>query len=221
MFPLMIQLLNFLIFNYMSHSSEVKNLWDKNTENYDVHMQETGHYEAQKKILESLIQYIDSPILDIASGPGYLDGLLLKKGYEVTFNDFSSEMVSLSKQKYDKYPNAKFENTDADELTLDGKYHTIICCNLFYYLPNRAGAIESWIEHLTEDGNIIVIEEYPFQRPSTPEMSESESELMRLIDPITSDEIKKYFEVLNLVSQSKTSIDKQHDLYGYVFAKKD
>ena len=195
----------------------MKEFWNKNAANYDEHMRASGHYDAQKQVSELLKENIQSPILDLAAGPGYLAGILLAKDHCVTLNELSPKMLVQASDKYSHYPKSKFTQSDAQNITVNQKFKTIICCNLFYYLQSREKAIQDWKNHLTTDGAIIVIEEYPFQIPSSESLEGRE--LANLIKPISITEIKNYFKDFTLIREVKTPIDDQHDLYGLVFKK--
>ena len=202
---------------------KIKNLWSQAVFDYDSHMQKTGHYSAQENLLGDLKSYLESPILDLATGPGFLAEKLLESKHEVTLNDFSDEMFTFFSNRFRKNSHAHFSNQDAHSMDLKDlptfPFKTIICCNLFYYLENRVLAINNWKKLLKNAGAIILLEEYPFHRPDTKEMKSYESELMALVQPLSPGEIEKQFieKGFKLIDKRKTSIDKNHNLYGFVF----
>ena len=172
----------------MNKSEKIKDFWNESCKDYDLHMAETKHYQAQEKILELLSNQIKEPILDLACGTGFLMKLLSKKFSKISGNDFSSEMVKIARK------NIKFPITNDDAETLNSysdKFATIISSNLFFYLQNRKEAIERWAELLNSNGIIIFIEEYPFIKPKSEEMDEHSDKLMNLIDPISPEEIER------------------------------
>jgi len=204
----------------MSEKTEkIKQLWNKAVVDYDLHMQETGHYVAQETLLNELGDEFRSPILDLATGPGFLAGKLLDKGSEVTLNDFSEKMLQSFSQKFSNNPNVTFSHQDAHIVDSDKKFTTILCCNLFYYLEDRNAAIQNWKTLLQKDGSVVLFEEYPFRRPETKEMHAHEVDLMNLIQPISPDETEAVFSKngFKLKILKKVAIDARHDLYGFVF----
>ncbi|PIN81338.1 hypothetical protein COV13_01515 [Candidatus Woesearchaeota archaeon CG10_big_fil_rev_8_21_14_0_10_32_9] len=201
----------------MNKSEKIKDFWNESCKDYDLHMAETKHYQAQEKILELLSNQIKEPILDLACGTGFLMKLLSKKFSKISGNDFSSEMVKIARK------NIKFPITNDDAETLNSysdKFATIISSNLFFYLQNRKEAIERWAELLNSNGIIIFIEEYPFIKPKSEEMDEHSDKLMNLIDPISPEEIERIVAQngFYLVKKVETKIDEKHNLYGLVFS---
>ena len=201
----------------MDNSKKIQQLYNDSYLDYDAHMLKTGHYGAQEKILNLLIDEIQEPILDLACGTGFLMNELLKNFSLVFGNDFSSAMVETAI----KNTGCKITNDNAETLdSYNQKINTIICCNLFFYLQDRSKAINRWADLLDKDGKIIFIEEHPFIQPASTEMDKHTEELMSLINPVSPDDIK------NLMAQNgfkmdnkvKTKIDEKHDLYGLVFS---
>ena len=203
----------------MNKSETIKKFWNKSHKDYDLHMTETKHYKAQKKILELLSNKIEEPVLDLACGTGFLIKLLSNKLSKIYGNDFSSEMVKIARK------NSKFPITNNDAETLNSytnKFRTIISCNLFFYLQNRKNSIERWVKLLDSNGKIIFIEEHPFIKPKSEEMDKHTEELMDLIDPISPEEIEKLMTQngFSLIKKVETKIDIKHNLYGLVFSLK-
>ncbi len=200
-------------------AEKIKNLWNQAITDYDLHMQKTGHYSAQEKLLNELKNYFESPIIDLATGPGFLAEKLLIKEHQVILNDFSDQMFKSFSKKFSTNINAVFLNQDAQSINLKESFKTIICCNLFYYLENRDVAIQNWKNLLKSSGLIILFEEYPFHRPNTEEMKNHERELMDMIQPLSPNEIIKIFAKNNfrLLDKKNVSIDQNHDLYGFIF----
>ncbi|NCS99668.1 methyltransferase domain-containing protein [Candidatus Parcubacteria bacterium] len=200
---------------------EIQHLWDKAVLDYDLHMRSTGHFLAQEKLLEKLLIHFTSPVLDLASGTGFLAGKLLNKGFDVTLNDFSSGMYKFLSEEFQGDPRATISNQDSHEITFDVRFNTIVCNNFFYYLQDRPQAIQSWVNFLNKGGKIVLFEEHPFVKPNTEEMKDHEKSLMELIDPISPEEIEKLFKEkgLKLIKEEKVPIDDSHELYGFIFER--
>jgi len=182
-------------------------------------MSKTGHYNAQEKILDLLIDQIQEPILDLACGTGFLIGKLSKNFSLISGNDFSSAMVGTASNN----KKITITNDNAEDLkSYDQKFGTIICCNLFFYLQDRNKAINRWANLLETNGKIIFIEEYPFIKPSSTEMDKHTEELMSLISPISPKDIQNIMAQngFKLDNEVNTKIDANHDLYGLVFSLK-
>lgn len=203
--------------NIMNKGNKISDFWDVSSAYYDKHMTKTRHYEAQKIIIESVIDQICEPILDLACGSGFLIGLLSQNFTKIQGNDFSIEMVNLASRKYDY----SFTNEDAVTLpSYNHKFKSIISCNLFYYIQDRDKAIKRWSELLRPKGKIIFIEENPFIKPSSKEMDQYSNQLMEVIDPISPEEIEKIMSQngFSLKFKVKTKIDEKHSLYGLIFS---
>lgn len=202
----------------MDKKQKIKDFWNKEYNDYDLHMKETNHYNAQSEIIESLKDEIKSPILDIACGSGFLTEILFKKYKDVQANDFSLSMINVAQKRL---PEVLFTNDDAETLESykQKTYNTVIVNNLFFYIQNRDMAIKRWKELLKIDGKIILIEEYPFLITKEKNFSEKEKELLSIIDPISPEEIKNY--MINngfiFIKDVFVPIDSIHNLYGLVF----
>lgn len=201
----------------MDNSDKIQQLYDICHADYDLHMSKTGHYGAQEKILDLLIDQIREPILDLACGTGFLINKLSKKLLLIFGNDFSPAMAGEASNN----KKITITNENAEELwSYNQKFGTIICCNLFFYLQNRNKAINRWANLLEPNGKIIFIEEYPFIKPNSAEMDKHTEELMSLISPISPNDIQNLMvqNGFKLDSEINTKIDSKHDLYGLVFS---
>lgn len=206
----------------MSKEDKIKEFWDSTVLDYDHHMETTGHYDAQKKLLKKFSNYVKSPVLDLASGTGFLAGELISEGINVTLNDFSKEMYDFFVQKYEDKSGVSFSNQNAELISFNKKFKTVVCCNLFYYLQDRKNAISHWKDLLDKEGHIILFEEYPFITPNNEVLEGNSKSLTEIIDPINPQEIEEIFDSnnLQLITKEKVAIDEQHDLFGFVFKDK-
>lgn len=201
----------------MNNTNKIQQLYNVCHAYYDLHMSKTGHYAAQEKILNLLIDQICEPILDLACGTGFLMKTLSRKFSLIDGNDFSPEMVKAATNN----TNHHISNENAEILgSCNQKYKTIICCNLFFYLQDKRGAINRWANLLDKDGKIVFIEEHPFVKPTSIEMEKYNTELMTLINTISPDDIQNLMTQngFRLNKEVRTKIDKNHDLYGLVFS---
>lgn len=205
--------------------SRIQNLYNAQAEIYDRHMKETGHYSAQAKVADELKEYIRENIMDLGSGTGFLANYLLDKNYVdyIFINDFSKNMIDIARERV---PNDKcsFSYFDAStKITLPVKFNTLICCNLFFYLNSRVDIIGNWKKLLSSDGNIILIEEFPFLFPIGEEIDTFSKDLKTLHKYIKPNEIIDLFKKnsFTLNKQIQVKIDEKHSLYGYVFHLQD
>lgn len=207
----------------MDRLGDIQAFWNNSVSEYDAHMRESGHYDAQAKLFRKLNSYFSSPVLDLAAGPGFLAELMLAEGLEVTANDFSEGMAScMIKRLSSRFSHVEFTQWDAARLPEGGVYGTIVCCNLLYYLDEHRKSIALWRQRLRDDGRIILFEEYPFHRPESDTMEEQSARLMNIVEPLCPDDIRDIFVStgFRIENEAKAKIDESHDLFGFVFASK-
>jgi len=213
--------INFLNFK-PTYLNEVRRLYEVYAEDYDMHMMKTGHYDAQERIYEAIKAHIKEPVIDLAAGPGFLLNIISNDFSKVYANDISETMIDIAKKRAGK--NVKFTRDDA--VSLDScdniKFGSIISCNLFYYIKDREKAIRRWKRLLNERGNIIFIEEYPFINTKSKYFEGKRSGVTSILSPVAPDEIIALMEHygFKLKLNTKTPIDKRHELFGLVFVKK-
>lgn len=203
--------------------TRIKSLYNDYYETYDKHMQSTGHYDAQTRLVKDLKKHFKGSTIDLGAGTGYLAKYLIEEKVVdfITVNDFSKKMIDIAREKI---PNEKayFSYFDASVIDVPMKYDTMISCNLFFYLNNRSEVIKKWKDLLSDNGKIILLEEYPFVFPKGNEIDNFSSSLKKLHKYLKPDNIIELFEEnsFELIEKVDTEIDKNHSLYGYVFEKK-
>ncbi|MFH1947441.1 MAG: methyltransferase domain-containing protein [Candidatus Magasanikbacteria bacterium] len=215
-------LVSFLNFK-PTYLNEVRRLYDVYAQNYDAHMMETGHYDAQEKIYNNIKSNIQEPILDLASGPGFLLKKMSKDFSEVYANDISEVMIEFAKNRIKK-DTIKFSKDNVITLNSykDIKFGTIFSTNLFYYIKDRERnkAIKCWKKLLKKDGNLIFIEEYPFVDTESKFFKGKKDGITNILSPIPPEELIALLEHygFKFKLKIKTPIDKRHNLYGLVFS---
>lgn len=187
---------------------KVISFFDFNYQKYDKHMQESGHYLAQEKLLRLLLKEVREPILDLACDTGFILSLLSEQFVNLFANDLSIKMLNFTKKKL----NLKLINYSNDNVeslnSYSQKFSTIICCNLFHYIEDHNKAITRWKQLLDNDGKIILIEEYPFI------LRENLRQLTKVINPKTIEEISRIMKMnhLMLSRTEEMPIDSRHYL---------
>lgn len=214
-------LINFLNFK-PTYLHEVRRLYEVYAEDYDLHMMKTGHYKAQERIYEAVKAHIYEPVIDVACGPGFLLTQIMRDYSKVYANDISEAMIALAKARV-KGKHIAFSKDDA--MTLDSfggkRFGTIISSNLFYYIKDREKAVQGWKKFLQDSGSIIFIEEYPFINTKSKYFEGKRSGITSILSPVSPDEITALMKHngFTLTLNTKTAIDKRHDLFGLVFKK--
>ncbi len=191
---------------------KIQKFFDAQAKNYDTHMQQSGHYAAQLRIIEKIQEDTLPPILDAACGSGVLVKYFSENFTFIQGNDFSKEMVVEARRTN---PHTKITCEDAASLPgYTKKFRTIICCNLFYYLPNKNKALQRWRNLLENEGKLIIIEKFPFKYPRFEDFT-------LIVNPISFLKIKEIVEKnkFKLERKAKEYIDEHHNLYALVFKK--
>lgn len=206
----------------MKKQKEIKNFWDKESKEYDSHMKVTKHYLAQENLFRMLEKEFSSPILELACGSGYMLKILSNKKTKVFGNDFSKKMVNMAKKEN---PNTKITNNDATKLDdyENNSLGTVLCSNLFFYVPDKENAVKVWSRVLKKEGKLIFFEEYPFLiSKGNEEFTKDKNYLLDLVKPLSPNEIINLVEKLGfkITKKAKVPIDNKHELYGLVFEKK-
>lgn len=204
----------------MKDKEIIKQFWNDAKNDYDTHMQMTHHYAAQESLFQEMKKYFIDPILDLAAGTGFLSGIMIKEGLEVSLNDFSHEMY-LSLKENPLFPHVNFEDAEILSSYKENHFNTLLCCNLFFYIQNYSTAIIRWSQILREGGRIILFEEYPFVFSDGKEFSSQKDTLREIIRPLSPEDIRNIFKEQGFVciDQSSVDIDHQHKLFGFIFER--
>lgn len=192
-------------------------LFDSLAREYDAHMRVSGHYAAQHKLLAKIRSNVQNPVLDLACGAGEIVTLLSKNGYSIIGNDLSQNMLDLAARTT---PSVHFTCEDTEYLpSYSSSFGTLICCNLWYYLSNQQNALLRWKELLLPNGNLLLLEEYPFQLPKSCLLSEN---IKAIVKPVPPNHIISTIESggWTLCHQDHEPIDTQHDLHALLFKPK-
>ncbi len=167
-------------------------LYDRFSEGYDSHMEETGHYRAIRRCLQFAMPYLRTPILDITAGTGepltyaldFMDvSLGLGRGpldmlvprfapYEASLshaafaNEISERMLGKARMKLAGM-GVGFISNNAYELPkeLKGKFNTVLCAQTFHLVSDddKTLLVRSMRDALAPGGIAIVLEEDPFR----------------------------------------------------------
>ena len=202
----------------VERAEHVGQTWDRVMRAFDEHMENTGHYGAQERVLQQLELEFRSPILDVGAGPGHLAGKLNERGHEVRVNDISKDAVLHLLGKFQGNPLVDVSSQDAANMEFTKKFKTIVACNTFYYFSDeeRDKVIQNWRNLLEKDGSIILVEEYPFIVSMD---NKNRERILNITHPIPPEEIAGRFKKngFELKQRVETPIDGQHKLYGSVF----
>lgn len=198
-----------------------KELFNFSAREYDKHMACSGHYKAQSNILKKLLPLIKEPIIDLACGSGFLLTRLKEKFTLIYANDYSPEMIVLTRRKTNNCARTYSLDDAAILSSYLQKFSTIICCNLFFYLQDYRKAIQRWKELLTNDGKMMVIEEKPFIFPRNNTFATFAPDILGMIQPKSPSQIKEIFvrEGFIFLREETVRIDEKHNLFGLIFQK--
>lgn len=211
------------LYVYEHHEKErIKALYSEYALIFDEHMESTGHYRAQRRLIGLLMEYVKEPIIDLGAGTGYLCSVLMEHGEisKIYVNDISKTMIQRAQDRLNE-KTVYFSNFDAEEISVKDRFKTIISCNLFFYLCDPVNAINNWNKILELDGSIMLLEEHPFLYPRSMKNINYVNELMKIHRYFKPKEIIEMFKYqgMCLVKEVEVEIDANHNLKGYVFKK--
>ncbi len=113
--------------------------WDKTSKPYD-----EGLGEVTARTIPQLVQALnlksEQTLLDVACGPGYVTGSVLRQGIKVTGIDFSSAMIEWARGIF---PNESFQVADAENLPFAENTFDAVTCNfgmMHFSQPEKAAA---------------------------------------------------------------------------------
>jgi len=112
--------------------------------------------------LATLLPNPQARVLDIGCGTGSLSVVLARLGHQVTGIDLSPTMISLAKEKAEKYGyQIEFQIMDASfPQLMPRQFDVIVCRHLLWALPEPAQVLEKWKEFLKPKGRLLLIEGY-------------------------------------------------------------
>ena len=91
-------------------------------------------------------------LLDVATGPGYLAGAAASRGASATGIDIAASMVELATAKY---PNARFQVGDAEQLTFaDATFDAVVGGFVLPHLGSHLDAVREWVRVLQSGGRL-------------------------------------------------------------------
>jgi len=116
--------------------------------------------EAWTTLLKTWFPETSTTVLDIGCGTGSLSVVLARLGHKVTGIDLSPSMISLAKAKAAAHElQIEFHVMDAAFPQLSHQHFDVIVCrHLLWALPEPKQVLERWIEFLTQQGRLILIE---------------------------------------------------------------
>jgi 2-polyprenyl-3-methyl-5-hydroxy-6-metoxy-1,4-benzoquinol methylase len=116
--------------------------------------------EAWTTLLKTWFPETSATVLDIGCGTGSLSVVLARLGHKVTGIDLSPSMISLAKAKAAAYElQIEFHVMDAAFPQLSHQHFDVIVCrHLLWALPEPKQVLERWVEFLTQQGRLILIE---------------------------------------------------------------
>jgi len=119
---------------------------------YDQYMMETGHTQAQGKIVDALQHYLNGKkVLDVATGTGFM----ISKVNDSIGVDASKEMIQEAKRKN---PDKPFIIADVEYLPFrDKTFDVVMSCLAYLWFPDRERALQEMKR--VSSGKVLIIEE--------------------------------------------------------------
>lgn len=114
---------------------------------------------AWRELLLRVLPPAPGRLADLGSGTGTLSLLLADADYTVDGVDFSPAMVRLAQEKATGRPGVRFVEADAAAPPLEpASYDAVLCRHVLWAIPDPAAALQRWIELLTPDGRLVLVE---------------------------------------------------------------
>jgi 2-polyprenyl-3-methyl-5-hydroxy-6-metoxy-1,4-benzoquinol methylase len=143
---------------------KTRQYWDAQATSFD---QEPDHglndpnvLAAWTELLKTALPTHPANLLDIGCGTGSLSIVLAQLGHRVTGIDLSPDMIEQAKKKtaVAGLP-ISYHVMEASYPQLSGQpFDAIICRHLLWALPNLPDVLEHWMNLLTENGRLLLIE---------------------------------------------------------------
>ena len=116
------------------------------------------HY-AWRTLMIGLMPPAPARVADLGCGTGTLSLLLAEEGHAVDGVDLSPEMVLRATAKAGTFPGASFVVGDAAVPPFEaGQYDVTLCRHVLWAIPDPAAALARWVDLLTPDGRLLLIE---------------------------------------------------------------
>lgn len=185
--------------------------YDMVAEFYDEYMEQTGHIQAQRKVMDILRQDVRGRILDVATGTGIMANYSGAVGL-----DISERMIQEAKRKN---PTGEFLVADVEHLPfIDGAFTTVISCLAFLWFPDKIKALSEM--RRVCNGQLIIIEEQGTparMRINIPEhLKPFFKEIEELESPVTIGQLQLILG-LKAKAKARVDIDGSHEFVAYVY----
>ncbi len=118
-----------------------------------------GAYRYNTWISESILPFVEPPVLEIGAGIGNLSALFVNKT-PITLTDLESEFVKVLQNKFDdkeKVNVRKFDISKSPDSTIINKYNTVISVNVLEHIEDDLKALINLKKTLKKNGKIIML----------------------------------------------------------------
>lgn len=144
-------------------TSSEREYWDAEASTFDDQpdhgLRDPQVHDAWRSLIIALTPPIPSRIADLGCGTGTLALLLAEEGHAVDGVDVSPEMVRRANAKAGTFPGVGFVVGDAAAPPFEpGVYEVVLCRHVLWALPDPAAALARWVDLLTPDGRLLLIE---------------------------------------------------------------
>ena len=121
------------------------------------------HAEKHQRLLrKEILSSVKGRVLDYGGGVGDLSAEIANHGFDVTYADIEGNTMKFAKYLFNKRGvNIKTFDMSDNNLEKLGFYDTIISLDVIEHTPNPEYTLRSLIEHLNENGRLIVTNLYP------------------------------------------------------------
>lgn len=143
--------------------------WDNSASWYDQNMGDMGDTLnstiIRPLILDMLGNLKGKVLLDIGCGSGYLTAELANNAEKVVGTDFSTNFISICKQKYKDRKNLDFVEHDVTTPFQfdDSSFDTISCKMVLQYVQDIHTFANEAVRLLRDDGELVIVVDHPFR----------------------------------------------------------
>lgn len=213
-------------------------LYDRFSENYDKHMEKTGHFAAIAKVMAHAAPFIRFPIMDLTAGtgepmayaicqsPDHAKRFSMRRSMAY-LNEISPRMLDKAKDKLQGAGSIRFTAYDAFSLPshLRGRFRSVLCSQTLHLISDKdkPRLVRSMFNALGMGGTAIVIEEDPFTVSPTPEIDGISVFIGSIASPISNPErirgLFTPFGFQKIEAGASWPIDQHHAMRLHVFKK--
>jgi ubiquinone/menaquinone biosynthesis C-methylase UbiE len=142
--------------------------WNQGAKIFDEHQGEAGDTLNKELIFPVVEEYLGDlvglDVWDAGCGSGYVTRQLAQTAKSIVGTDFSSEFISICKEKQKDQKNVTFAVADISKPVPfgDNQFDRILCKMVLQYVPDISVFVTESARVLKQNGRLIVVVDHPF-----------------------------------------------------------